>query len=686
VRDGGAAAAVTLAFASLPFVAAGRFGVPGVSVNNDPAFHLAWIDRVAAGSDPFGIVQDGYPLGPHALVAAIGELTGDLESTFVGLLLTVPVLTALSALGGLNELSPARRVVAGTLTGLAYLAAANLAQAAFKEPMVALFLIGSAVVLREAGAGRLRLGPAAAGLVLLTAGSVATFSWPGAAWPASATAIFLVLRPQTLAVLRRVGGRRVLLWGAAGLAALAALVVAAAALDVLGGDDVVDVYYGGYPGGNLTGPVPFYESLGVWFQSDFRVPTTWGGAALKLALLVTAAYAALQWARHGDWAVPAGVAAGLAVYAVTRVVAEDYPTFKALGVVAPVMMLMIAGGLLLAAPSPRDLRSRAEGRAWAWARAAVAVAFVAAAAWSSGLALRGAIVRDESHADALAELRPLVRGQPTLFLGKDDWAVWDLRRADLAEVVPYGVPRPQPRRRKPLRRPGTPADFDSVVPQALDAFRFAVTTHTAYASTPPANWRRIKTTGDYVLWERRGPTPPRALLPEERDAPGVLLDCRSGFGRRVARGPGAVLVRPAPVLGDPAAWRLPSGGLRPAYAPDTLEEGQTVSQALRLPPGRWEISLQYLGSMSLQVRAGERSVTLPPNQELPGPWWRVAEVEGGRDVPVTITADRMPRLEVRRTAAVGNVAAVRLGAPARWVSPPRACGLYVDGYAPAFPR
>jgi hypothetical protein len=165
-----------------------------------------------------------------------------------------------------------------------------------------------------------------------------------------------------------------------------------------------------------------------------------------------------------------------------------------------------------------------------------------------------------------------------------------------------------------------------------------------------------------------------------------VLDCRSSVGRRVARSSGPVLVPPARVLGDPAAWRLSSGALRPAYAPDTLEEGQTASQALRLPPGRWEISLQYLGSMSLRVQAGERSVTLPPNQELPGPWWRVAEVEGGRDVPVTITADRMPALEVRRTAAIGNVAAVRLDAPARWLPPLRACGRYVDAYAPASPR
>jgi hypothetical protein len=515
---------------------------------------------------------------------------------------------------------------------------------------------------------------------------VATFSWPGVAWPAAATAIFLVVRPGSLAGLRRQGGRRLLAWAAGGAAVLAVLVGVAAALDVLGGE-AVDIDFGGFlPGGNLTGPVPFYESLGVWFQSDFRVASTWGGAALKIALLVTAAYAGLQWVRRGDWAVPSAVAGGLAVYAVTRVLAEDYPTFKALGVMAPVMMLMIGGGLLLAAPPLRELRTRAGGQPGAWARAGVAVVFVAAAAWSSGLVLRGAIVRDKSHADALAELRPLVRGQPTLFLGKDDWAVWDLRGAELAEVVPYGVPQPKPRTRKPARRPGTPADFDTVDPHALDAFRFAVTTRTAYASRPPPNWRRVKTTRSYVLWERRGPTPPRAILPEEFDGPGAVLDCGSSAGRRVTRSPGPVLVRPAPVLGDPAAWRLSSGALRPAYAPDTLEEGQTASQALRLPPGRWEISLQYLGSMSLRVQAGERSVTLPPNQELPGPWWRVAEVEGGRDVPVTITADRMPALEVRRTAAIGNVAAVKLDAPARWLPPPRACGRYVDGYAPASPR
>jgi hypothetical protein len=688
LRDGGPAAAATLAGASLPFLAAGRFGVPGVSVSNDPAFHLHWIELLRTGADRQGVVQEGYPLGPHALVAAAGELTGDVHGAFVGLLLAVPVLTALTALGALDHLSPPRRSVAAALAGLAYVAAANLAQAAYKEPIVALFLVATAVTLREAGVGRLA-APASAALVALWAtASMAVFSWPGAAWPLGASGCFLAatyLRGgDLLRTLRRASRGRVAGALAAGVAAVMALAaLAAGPLDLLG-PEVVELGGGGLAG-NVPAPVSFYEVTGVWPAADFRTSpgSILSDRLLGAASLAAAALAGWWWARRRDLAVPASVVAGLGIYAFARAYSSYYVAFKAMSIVGPVTMMMVAGALLGAASPLRRLAGgEASPAGWAWT--ALAAAFVGAAAWSSGLALRGALVREDAHANELATFRAQVRGQPTLFLGKDDYARWELRGARLGTPLPYGLGGsvvPLALRRADPVPEGDPLDFDTVAPRFLDRYRFVVAPRTAYASIPPPNWRRVAVRDAYALWERTGRTRQRQVLSRERGTPGAVLNCSAGPGRALSSRRGRALVRPAPVLGDPGAWRLPSGGRRPANVPDTIEPGQSVNQALRLGRGRWELSIQYLGPVALRVRAGELRSTLPPNQELPGPWWRAGTlVSRGGPVTVAISAEPESALATRHTVAIGNVAAVRLDVAPRWIPLSRACGRYVDGY------
>jgi len=102
-----AAAGVLLLF-SLPFIATGRVDLPGVGINNDTALHLSWAESLRTGSTtlPLPLPTNGYPLGDHALVAALADALGtDVTRGFTALLLAVPLLTMLAALPALERLS-----------------------------------------------------------------------------------------------------------------------------------------------------------------------------------------------------------------------------------------------------------------------------------------------------------------------------------------------------------------------------------------------------------------------------------------------------------------------------------------------------------------------------------------------------------------------------------------------------
>ncbi|HVE68000.1 MAG TPA: hypothetical protein VNB64_05405 [Solirubrobacteraceae bacterium] len=656
-------AGLVLAAVSLPFLANGRFGPLGVSVNNDPALHVAWVGELRDGVTPVPERPRGYPIGPHAVMAAAAEVTGDGETAFVGLLMAVPVLTALTALGLLGSLSPPRRVLGALLGGLPYLAASYYAQASYKEPIVALMLVGVALVLHERSRGRLTTGATLALLGLLSAAVVTTFSWIGLAWPAAAVAAWWAGQAAVRHRLPAMPDRR-----AAVAAAAAALGVVVLVVLDRAGSNIVDLGSPGSPGGNLVARLSPFEGLGVWFQPDFRyAPGSLAGRrALELLALAALAFAAVWWARRRQTALPATVAGAAAIYVVAAAVASPYVSAKALAILAPVTMLALVRPLV----EPR----RAAG-------ALLAVAFLGAAAWSSTLALRGAMVGDRAHARSLDRLRPWVREHPTLFAGKDDYAVQHLRGARLSTSVSSGVlsaPVVATRPEKP-DQVGAPVDFDSPPPADLDRFRYAITTTTRYASLPPPNWRRVTADRFYTLWERRGPTP-RARVLDEGVAPGAVLRCPGALrGTR-----GRALVRAAPRLADPGGWIRPSGRPAPAHAPDTLEPGQTVTTRMRLPPGRWELSLQYLGPTSLRVRAPGLRRTLSASLERPGPWWSIGELRSrGGPVTVSVAAEALPWLSVRRTVALGALAATRVDAPARSVPLASACGAYVDRYTTA---
>src|SRR3954451_10013905 len=202
-------ALIVLLAASLPFAFNERNGVLGEGIyTNDQAAQLYWTDWLQHGVGPEpNAVRFGYPTGPQSVAATVAEATNaSLRDSFNGLLLAIPVLTALTALGVLGRLPPPRRVIAASLVGMPYLAASFLAQSAFKETAMALLVLAFAVALRDLaflnrdpdyGGGAHPRRALTIVLILLMASSLFVYSIPGLVWFAIALPIWVVLELLT---------------------------------------------------------------------------------------------------------------------------------------------------------------------------------------------------------------------------------------------------------------------------------------------------------------------------------------------------------------------------------------------------------------------------------------------------------------------------------------------------------
>src|SRR4029079_17927644 len=116
-----AAAGIAVAAGSIPFAVNGHVGILGVGlVNDDMANHLLIADwlNTHLGEMP-ALIHQGYPVGPHSLLAGLVELlgTGPIEA-FAGLTLAIPALTALVAFEALDGVRRIPRLLAATRVAL----------------------------------------------------------------------------------------------------------------------------------------------------------------------------------------------------------------------------------------------------------------------------------------------------------------------------------------------------------------------------------------------------------------------------------------------------------------------------------------------------------------------------------------------------------------------------------------
>ncbi len=696
IRIAAAVALIVVAAASLAFAFNGRNGVLGEGIyTNDQAAQLFWTDWLQQGVGPEpNAVRFGYPTGPQSVAAAAAETTNSsLLDAFNGLLLAIPVLTALAALALLESLPPGRRVVAASLTGLPYLGASFFAQSAFKETAMALLVLAFAVALgelaRHLSAGEHGPHPRRAtvvALALLVVASVFVYSLPGLAWFALAVPIWLALELLT-------GGLRVDPGAIRDAARRHRRAIVAVAIVVVAVGVFSAAQLSGFVGkvgqvqasvGRLSSPVYPGEALGIWPEGDFRVVRgDVSGAYPAVALgLLAAAFGAVGAVRRRDWSLVAMGASAVILYAGAWAFASIYVEAKALAIMAP--LVVVATLLTLFSPPAGAVRgeritetdtARSPTR-WLFAfGVVVAIAYAA----STFLALRAAPVGFDQRAGELQGLAGLIQGRSVAFLGVDRFSGYWLRGTLMRSPGGY-VPSEVKARPRKVWQQGLAMDFDTLSAGRLDEFHYVITTRAGYQSTPPPNFKPVVRTASYALWRRQGPTPHLGIIDVD-GTPGALLDCATAEGRRIVSRGGTATVLADPVATGIHAWSRGS----PFDAPGS------ASQRLRLRRGRWDLSLQYHSQVPLTVSAAGRRVELPPSldgmyltHQGQGAFWPAGTLRAPKAGPVTVRVSaaeptRLQRLlGVRRQVWLGPLAATRPGStqvPIR-----RACGRFVDHY------
>jgi hypothetical protein len=699
------ALAVALVLA-IPFAVSGHWGLLGVGFNNDLGLHLAWAEWLRSGFGP--TPEPGYPLGPHGLAVASAAVPGiNLAQAFIGEIVAIGVLTGLTALGALGEMRPARRALAAVLVALPYLAASYFAQAAFKETAEALFVLATVVFLLAPGtlpAGfwqRLRY---ALPVLALLGGIFFSYSFAGVAWPIAIAALWSLTLPAVRRALRPRALLRTLLRP---LTLLALVVLAGLAVLALVGPFGFAGAFNKVAGSNTYGPVSPVETLGVWWSSNYRLDAV-GSAVLPglagtiavLALLVGVAW----WVERREATVPIALGASALLYLVSLPFSGDYSQAKALMIAAPLAMLVAAKPLIWEFPrfgsrrvAGSDRIARETGNSAGRGRSSggllrvgwtvLAVAFVGGAVYSSLLALRDAPVAPPGHGSELQAFLPVVRGEPVLYAGQDRYAAYELLGADThVPLVEFPDEAVSPNPEKPFDTGDaySPIDFDSFSKGTLNAFPYVVTSRAAWNSKPPPNFKRVAATPSYVLWERDGDTPDNRQVLLEGTSAGAYAGCDSPEIRILLANPGRASLFPDAVVGPKDAWDAGS----------VLGAGEETSQALELPAGTWNLSLQYFSPLDLTLSApgfeeplraaldGQRPNTISLGNN--GQFWPAGryESDGGETEFTLSVADATTIQSISGydgKAYVGELVAVQ-AKPHRTVPLAQACNSWIDSY------
>lgn len=702
-HEGLPVAAVVVVVLSIPFAIAGHWGLLGVGFNNDLGLHLAWAEWLRSGFGP--AADPGYPLGPHGLAVATATVPGiGLGSAFLGEIVAIGVLTGLTALAALRSMTPARRTIAAAMVAVPYLAASYYAQAAFKELAEALLVLAFAIWLTQfqglPSSWRERLLFVLPPAVLAT-GIFFSYSFAGVAWPVAILALWSLTLPEVRQALRprsllRFLLRPVTLLTIVLLAGLAVLVTVVGPFGFAGSFNKV-------AGSNTYGPVSPLEALGIWPASNYRLDATGGarlpglaGAIAILALLAGVAW----WVRRREATIPIALGAAWLLYLVALPSAGDYSQAKALMIAAPLAALVIVRPLLeefprlgrrergSAGPSPQlsagpPLSSPPLRLAWA----VLAVAFIGGAVYSSFLALRDAPVGPPGHGAELEAFLPIVHGKPVLYAGQDRYAAYELLGADThVPLVEFPDDAVSPNSEKPFDTGDaySPIDFDSFSRGTLDRFPYVITGRAAWNSQAPPNFKRIATTDSYVLWRRTGPTPENRHVLLEGTEAGALAGCAAPEIRILLANRGRAGLFPGAVIGQKAGW---TGG-------SVLGTGAETSQAMQLPAGSWNLSLQYFSPFDLTLSApgfheelkaaldGQRPNTISLGNN--GQFWPAGrfESDGGPVIFTLRTADAGALQSLSGydgKAYVGELVAVP-AEPHRTVPLSQACNSWIDWY------
>lgn len=682
------AVVITVLLTAVPFIVSGRWGLLGMGYNNDLGLHLAWAESLRSG---FGTEPSpGYPLGPHGLATALSYVPGiGLGTSFIGLVAAIPVLTVMAGWFALDRLSSGRRLIAAVLVASPYLMVSYFAQAAFKELATAMLLLAFTIALpsvRPLPATHRERFRLTAPLLVLLAGIVFTYSFPGLAFPAAVAAVWLLADPDfrdrlspssVLAFLRRP-------LVAAGTVLVLGLLAALAFLGPFGfGDAFAEVARS-----DAFGPVSAVEAFGVWLTPDYRLDGAMSTPlpGLMGAIGIGAAVLALWWwYRQPRSIYPAAFTACVLFYLVSIPWVGDYSLAKALVISSPIVMVVVLTALLSGPPPPREGGSGSSGGMARIGWASFATVFIVLAAASSLMVLRDASVPPPGKVQELAAFQKEVAGKKVLYGDQDRFAPYYFPGADVSlPLADFPEDDVAPDRRKPFEGKGgqSAIGFDSFDAKTLNAHDYVVTTSAAWTSKPPPAFKLVGQTASFKLWRRTGEVFDRPIL-NENVLPAQLIDCTEEGGRYFSQLPGEAVLMPETVLGLSEEW-MPSPEISP---------GDEASMTLDLGRGLWRISLQYFTPDGMTLTADGYERRFAPaidgqrisNQSTRsfGQFWPGGTVKVEHPGPVEFTVRAHPPSTIQklsgysRQTRLGRIALTRTEARRR-LPMSQICGEWVD--------
>jgi hypothetical protein len=667
----------------LPFIVSGHFGILGMGNNDDWTMHLIvtrWLaDRAIPVSET--VIDVGYPIGPHSIAAALTRVGLTEPQALTAVMATAPILSARAALAALPGVRRPVNWALALLAGLSYLAAAYYAQASHKEVIAATPILGFALALPAVAAAAAHGSRGAAlraplPLALMTIAATQVISGGAALWPIGTLVVWGAIE------LWRHRGKDAIAMTRRAIPAVVSGAVLALLFQLPEIDRIVRFQSSEFANerdggvGNLGGRLPPWRALGVWLNPDFRFATHL--APLTVVLIVIAAalivVALVRWLRRGPSSLAAVLIVSCGLEVGLTLFRNPYNAAKGLAMMAPVLGLALVAGAVVV------WTWRRRGAVRTLARGAVAATLLAAAI-STFLALRDGIAGPDAHASELRSLAATAKTGPTAFLDPSDYGGWDLYALrPYRPTLLYKV-NVVPTRPEKGWRAGMPLDLDGMTSPTLNRFKWIVAPNTTFASFPPPGLRVVRRTPSWILWERTATVPPRDTLGEGWQ-PGKVLDCSTPVGHALSRRTGTAVVRTPPVIGDRLGWH----GL-------AADAGTSAWHELKLPPGTWDLSLQYQSRNAITVSAPGLHRHLPADLDRMGSFFSVGPVRGGGTIRVTVTVDELPwigrllgsrghtrALNSPDLRPMGSIAAVRHGDRPQRIPLARACGRYVDSY------
>src|SRR3954453_21501831 len=663
---------------AIPFATSGRVGILGQGlVNDDMASHLLFTEWISSHAGPTpDLIKDGYPLGPHAIVAVTAKVSGaSLIEVFAGMTGAIAVLLALTAYGALGGMRGWLRVPAAVIASRPYLPAAYLAQGAFKEPLLALALLGFTLALPalrpqwSPGAGshgsqsgsegdRVReehrsSTRAAVPLGVIAAGTIYNYSFPGLAWLLGTALVWMLViavrerdaASSFIAGLRlreRLRGAKTAIWLGIGIPVVAALpeIVRLASFSSFKAFNPSGT---GPPVGfgNLRQPLNPLEAFGIWPSGEFRItPANSTTPEIAFYLGALLALAAFAWGlgralSRRESALPAGLLAATVLYLASLALGTPYTQAKALAIAAPLIMVVALRGLLSADSLPGEDGDVPEGGGAPWwpprplrplagfAVPLLTVAFAVAAAFSTLLPLRQSAVGPDYHLQEMLRIRPIVDGHNGLFPGRDNFVSWELIGSEVYAPITNHYDVEETHSLYRATDLNAKFDWDNLPQFVMNRFNWVVTTSAAMQSQAPPGFAPRLRTGDFILWHRDHPVGQRRTLYEPLN-PGAPLDCSNPEQAPITKVNGtATVFTVQPVIGR--VWN-------PSPA---LTQTKPAHMRLYLTPGRWDLSIQYASTQPLHLSASGPGIASPFSTELrtnllfrgPSPYYPVGSLD-----------------------------------------------------------